>query len=231
MSLKLTLAALALGLAAATNCCSYEPDGCNCAAEPKAGCFSTGEEPFSVPKEGSGGFRPSVEKKYCDPADYLEEFPGGEGVPCPKDTMENNPTMAAPDGVTTFCCGGKFFDISDKLGDSGCELFNLAPCFTKCAFNWCPDNDDAPFNREENPDFNPPPPNPGNDPALPVDKDKTICVPKEPEFPCDDELDVCTLGDASNCPLPGQKCCPTSSSRRRRLNFYPSIGCCQEACE
>jgi len=248
MSLKLTLAALALGLAAATDCCTYEPNGCNCDAEPMAGCFKTGEEPFSDPKpKAPSGFRPNVDIDYCDPEDYLAAFATSpDGFPkCEKDL-----TAPTPDGETTFCCGGFFFDIKEYDGD--CETVageeqccvvdgsaeELANCFAFCEWNWCPGNPNAPFNRVENPDFNPPPPNPNNDPTRPEDKDETLCFPKtepptpapqENQFFCPPDLQDCTLGGDSGCPEDTQ-CCPFPSSRRRRLNFYQSTGCCCNDC-
>jgi len=231
MSLKLTLAALALGLAAATDCCAYNtegvtPLGCNCDTEPDPGCFKTGEEPFTRP-DGSppqcpngeevkpgvpceGGFRPKVVKAFCDPEDYFN--PGG--LQCPKDTEENNPDNLLPNGETSFCCGGKYFDCGEE---------SLEDCFKKCAFNWCDGKGDASgFDRvKEDPD-----------------SDKTICVPitepptPEPQNECPAGFE-CTLGVDSSCDeKPGDlKCCPLPTSRRRRLNFYQSTGCCQEACE
>jgi len=243
MSLKLTLAALALGLAAATDCCTYEPNGCNCDAEPMAGCFKTGEEPFSDPKpKAPSGFRPNILEPQCDPEKhYSDNFPVAVPYTCKKG--------GEADGLDTFCCGGELFDLNEYDGkckgdpqecckkDGTSE--ELSNCFAFCEWNWCPGNPDAPFNRVENPDFNPPPPNPNNDPTRPEDKDETLCFPiTEPPTPapqedqnlCPIELQ-CTLGDDSTCKTEEQpKCCPLEAGRRRRLNFYPSNGCCKEEC-
>jgi len=233
MSLKLTLAALALGLAAATDCCSYElgdpKKGCNCLTEPHEGCFKTGEDPFSFPNPGpEGGFRPKVDKEFCDPPDYLAEFldaPGGFPK-CQKDL-----TAPTPDGVTTFCCGGKYWDCAVEAPGG-----TVDDCFATCAFNWCKGEGDASgFDRVDNPDFNIDVPK--DDPAF--DSDATICVPitepptpQKDEFPCDGPGLECPVGDASGCPDDLPACCPTSSGRRRRrLNFYPSTGCCEKSCD
>jgi len=238
MSLKLTLAALALGLAAATDCCTYdEPDGpkaetgCSCSTEPDAGCFKTGEEPFSFPQPGPGfGFRPSVLKPQCDPVNNQPTYPAGEDYVCAKDDE-------VADGITKFCCGGFIFDLDVHDGkcrmvdgEEQCCLKNspqtLPNCFAFCAFNWCDGEGPASgFMRVPDPE----------------NEAKTICLPAtDPPTPSPvpDQFECpagfeCTLGVDSSCDeKPGDlKCCPLPTSRRRRLNFYQSTGCCQEACE
>ena len=224
MSLKLTLAALALGLAAATDCCTYNPEGCDCATEPDAGCFKTGEEPFSraqcrnggePPPDGTctGGYRPSIPEEQCDPA----EHPFGVPYTCKKDKFE-------ADGFDTFCCGGYLHNCT-KLIEEKPKITNLTECFKACAFNWCPGNGaDSGYIRL--PDVT----DPDAVECLPITEEPTP-APVRGQFECPPE-DVCPLGDASGCPEDKPLCCPVPPARRRRrLNFYPSTGCCQETCD